>query len=121
MEKTSELIWQDTQHQELFRLIDKIKEDGVEADIFVRLYDYAEHHFSLEEAYMRESSYPDIDSHIAAHNKFRQELTNMVTQHHDYDEALRESLATFLSEWLKRHIWGIDKQFEDYILRSDIK
>lgn len=121
MEKTSELIWQDTQHQELFRLIDKIKESGVEADIFVRLYDYAEHHFNLEEAYMRESNYPEIEQHIAAHNKFRQELTNMVTQNHDYDEMLRETLSTFLSEWLKRHIFGIDKRFEAYILSSDIK
>ena len=121
MDKTSELIWQDTQHQELFRLIDKIKDTGIESDIFIRLYDYAEHHFSLEEAYMRQSGYPQTEAHIAAHNRFRQELTNMVTQHQEYDEALRESFSTFLSEWLKRHIFGIDKDFESYILLSKIK
>ena len=41
----------------------------------------------------------------------------MVTQHHDYDEVLRESLATFLSEWLKRHIWGVDKAVRSLYLK----
>ena len=30
MQKTSDVIWQDTQHQVLFELIDKIKEDARE-------------------------------------------------------------------------------------------
>jgi hypothetical protein len=37
MQKTSDLIWQDTQHQALFELIDKIKEIPFDPDILIQL------------------------------------------------------------------------------------
>ena len=39
----------------------------------------------------------------------------------DMDATLQESLSTFLSEWLKLHVFGIDKEFEDFVLKSDSK
>jgi len=30
-------------------------------------------------------------------------------------------ISTFLREWLKRHIFGIDKDLEDFILAADVK
>ena len=32
-----------------------------------------------------------------------------------------EIIATFLTEWLTRHVFGIDKKLEDYILHSSAK
>ena len=78
MQKTSDLIWQDTQHQVLFELIDRIKEEPFDPDILNRLKLYAEHHFILEETYMKQLDYPHIDAHIAAHNRFREELAAMM-------------------------------------------
>ncbi|MBY4676639.1 bacteriohemerythrin [Marinobacterium arenosum] len=121
MQKTSELIWQDTQHRVLFELIDQLRAQEIDASVFEKLTDYAEHHFALEEAYMRQLEYPGMDEHIAAHNKFRRELNTMLEQHHTYDEALRHSLSMFLREWLKRHVLGIDKQLERFILESKQK
>lgn len=121
MVKTSELIWQDEQHQVLFQLIDEIKADHVDASTFQRLHEYAEQHFSLEEAYMRQLDYPEMDLHLGAHNKFRAELSTMLDTHHTFDQNLRETLASFLTEWLKRHIYGVDKKLEDYILISGRK
>ncbi len=37
MKKTSEIIWQDTQHQVLFELIDKIKEVPFDPEILTQL------------------------------------------------------------------------------------
>lgn len=121
MTLTSELIWQDQQHQILFELIDEIKADNVDLSTFTRLIDYAEHHFSLEESYMQALEYPDYDNHLAAHNKFRSELLKMLDDHHHYDKGLRDMLADFLSEWLKRHIFGVDKKLEAFILSSERK
>jgi hypothetical protein len=36
MQKTSNIIWQDTQHQVLFELIDKIKEVPFDRNILIR-------------------------------------------------------------------------------------
>ena len=121
MQKTSDLIWQDKQHQQLFVLIDDINAKKVDAGVFRRLCDYAENHFQLEEEYMRELGYPKTEEHIDAHNRFRDELTSMMNNFYDFDEGFREALSVFLSEWLKKHIYGIDKDLEDFVLRSNRK
>lgn len=121
MKKTSELIWQDKQHQILLELIDQLNESNVDDSVFRRLYDYAENHFMLEEEYMSILKYPGMADHVAAHNKFRFELNSMTQSFHSYDESFRKALAEFLRGWLKSHIFGIDKQLEDFILKSDKK
>jgi len=98
MQKTSELIWQDTQHQALFRLIDMIQEEPFERGVLIELQRYAEHHFVLEEAYMQILVYPDMQAHIQAHDRFRDEI-----------------------EWLKRHVFGLDKTFEAFVMNADVK
>lgn len=121
MIKTSELIWQDTQHQILFKLIDQIKDVPFDREILVRLQLYAEHHFSLEEAYMVELKYPQAEEHVQLHDRFREELASMVEMPLEMTMTLQESLSTFLSEWLRLHVFGIDKQFEAFVLKSNSK
>lgn len=121
MIKTSRLIWQDKQHQRLFELIEEIHSDNVDVTVFKQLHDYAEHHFALEEEYMIQLDMPNRQVHIDAHNKFRYELDNMMSNYPSFDASFREALATFLSEWLKGHIFGIDKELEAFILDSDAK
>lgn len=121
MQKTSEIIWQDTQHQVLFELIDRIKEVPFDPEILVHLKLYAEHHFILEETYMTRLDYPHAEAHFAAHKRFREELEAMQeidpTMHH----ALQVSLSDFLYKWLKLHVLGIDKKLEDYVMNSSSK
>jgi len=121
MEKTSELIWQDTQHQTLFQLIEEIKSKNSTPDIFAKLFLYADSHFCLEEAYMKQLAYPHMDEHIKAHNKFREELSDMMKEQHGFDENVRISVSVFLREWLTRHVLGIDKNFEAFVLASKYK
>jgi hemerythrin len=105
----------------LFDLIEKIKEVPFDSDILVRLKLYAEHHFILEEAYMRELDYPHADAHFEAHNRFREELEAMMETDPSMHESLQISLSDFLYKWLKLHVLGIDKQLEDFVLKSHIK
>jgi len=121
MKKTSDLIWQDKQHQVLFEIIEQIKANETDISIFRRLCDYAENHFTVEEEYMKELDYPLIDEHIQEHNRFRAELDDMINACQDYDESFRKALAEFLSNWLTSHIFGIDKTLEDFILKSSRK
>ena len=121
MIKTSELIWQDAQHQVLFKLIDDIKQEPFDHSIFAQLQAYAEHHFYLEETYMEELGYPEIDEHVNAHNRFREELNGMISTPLTINRALQHSLSLFLSEWLRLHVMGIDKKLEAFILESKVK
>lgn len=121
MIKTSELIWQDKQHQKLFELIEQINSPELDPSVFRQLCDYAEHHFVLEEEYMVRLDYPHTEAHIAAHDKFRAELDSMMKNLYQYDHSFRETLSLFLSEWLKGHVLGIDKDLEAFILKSGYK
>ena len=118
MEKTSDLIWQDKQHQVLFELIDDLESGNNDPAIFSRLTDYAENHFVLEEEYMRQLDFPGMEAHVRAHDRFRSELQSMMDQCHSYDAQFRETLAEFLRQWLRGHIFGIDKHLEEFILNS---
>lgn len=39
----------------------------------------------------------------------------------EHDLISRQLIATFLREWLKRHIFGIDKPLEAFLLAADVK
>ena len=121
MQKTSDIIWQDTQHQVLFELIERIKEVPFDPDILVHLKLYAEHHFILEETYMVELDYPQRNAHVAAHDRFREELAAMMETDPGMHESLQISLSDFLYKWLKLHVLGIDKKLEDFVLKSSSK
>ena len=121
MQKTSDIIWQDTQHQALFDLIERIKDVPFDPGILDQLKLYAEHHFVLEETYMRELRYPQIDAHLEAHDRFREELEAMLETDPSMHESLQISLSDFLCKWLKLHVLGIDKELEDFVMKSDHK
>jgi hemerythrin len=121
MKKTSDLIWQDKQHQVLFELIEQLETGHGDASVFRRLHEFAENHFTLEEEYMIRLDFPGYEMHQRAHDKFRSELEDMIRECHTYDIKFCATLAEFLREWLRSHIFGIDKQLEDFILKSDAK
>ena len=120
MRKTSEIIWQDAQHQALFDILGLIKASGAENKVLNRLKDYSENHFALEERYMIDLGYPGRDSHIQAHNSFRLEVGQLL-EGDEPDAVFREIISTFLTEWLTRHVFGTDKKLEAFILKSHAK
>lgn len=121
MRKTSDIIWQDAQHQVLFEILDLIKEPGSDRLVLEKLRYYTENHFALEEQYMLQLAYPGREEHVEAHNRFRSEIENLLQDHQEHDALFMEIIATFLTEWLTRHVFGIDKKLEDYILNSSSK
>ena len=121
MRKTSEIIWQDAQHQVLFEILDLLKEPTADRQVLCRLEDYTDYHFSLEEQYMLELGYPGRREHIQAHERFRKEITQLLQGEEEPDAVFREIIATFLTEWLTRHVFGIDKELEDFIMESPAK
>jgi hemerythrin len=105
----------------LFETLDLIKVPGAEIRVLFKLRDYTENHFSLEERYMVELDYPGRDMHIRAHDFFRLEIGQLLEEGIEPDDVFRDIIATFLNEWLTRHVFGIDKQLEAFILRSYAK
>ena len=121
MKKTSDIIWQDIQHQRLFETIDLIQSGAPGPLILHQLNHYMENHFATEEAYMQQLNYPNTESHIRAHDKFRQELNNLLSNGFPEDPQHLKMLSTYLYEWLALHVMNIDKELEEFILQADRK
>jgi len=121
MRKTSEIIWQDAQHQVLFEILDQLKEPTAGRRVLYRLEEYTRTHFELEEQYMKELGYPGRIEHMQAHDRFRKEISDLLEGNQELDAIFREIISTFLTEWLTRHVFGIDKKLEEFILRSPAK
>ncbi len=121
MRKTSDVIWQDAQHQVLFEILDLIKQPGADSHVLFKLSEYTETHFSLEEQYMVKLDFPGQDAHVRAHDRFREEIEQLLEKGENPDDMFREIIATFLTEWLTRHVFGIDKELEAFILQSSAK
>ncbi len=121
MRKTSDIIWQDAQHQVLFDILDLIGEPGVGPDIVRRLQQYTDNHFELEERYMQVLDYPGYGDHKRAHDQFRHEIDSLLEPGVQFDEQLGNLVATYLRAWLKGHVFGSDKDLEAFILGSSIK
>ena len=63
---------------------------------------------------------PGREDHVRAHNRFRQELAQMAVDVDEHDQISRQLISTFLREWLTRHICGIDKDLEAFLLASKV-
>jgi hemerythrin len=121
MRKTSDIIWQDAQHQMLFEILELIKGPRADSQVLHKLKDYTETHFALEEKYMTALGFPGQEEHVQAHDRFRAEIEQLIGGGEEPDAVFREIIATFLTEWLTRHVFGIDKELEAFILQSGAK
>ena len=78
--------------------------------------DYARYHFSTEEKLMSILEYPAFDVHKREHEEFIWDILSRLKKFQEGEGLLPEKLVYFLSEWIKDHIGGYDREFADYFL-----
>lgn len=110
----------DTQHQQLFKIINQVgtllvRGDAVaevESEAMIKqLADYARFHFADEERVMSEGGLDPsyIDSHRELHHKFTQQVVSMWQGRASMSDPA-QTLYGFLSAWLVYHILGEDQK-----------
>lgn len=125
--KTSDLVWQDTQHQDLLALVEELKNSpDAGMEILDKLTDYVAHHFTLEEKYMEVTQFTGAEKHIRAHRMFENKIMAMKKSQHILEQGLKDAsfrleITNFLNEWLIDHVMGLDKELEEFVLNSSIK
>jgi len=113
----------DEQHKELIDIINDlfvyISEKDTEfshlLDLVSKLDNYVSEHFKFEEALMAETSYPDMDAHVAQHNALRKKLETLNIFSVDNTIDFYKDLLDDLIDWLSKHILMTDKKFGQYL------
>ncbi|EOA2535715.1 bacteriohemerythrin [Campylobacter coli] len=110
----------DAQHQKLFELAAKIENavyKFVQRDelkeILTELFNYMKDHFSNEEDYMQEISYPYLNEHKIMHKNIIHDMSHLI-QNIKTTNDLKEKLYTVSKKWLLEHILYEDMKVEQY-------
>ena len=88
---------------------------GIVEKVVDGLVDYTKTHFFVEEELMKAYAYPDMESHMQAHEKFRQQANALVESLAKGEEVDLPAALEFLKEWLTGHILKIDARFADFL------
>jgi hemerythrin len=104
----------DIQHQLLFDTINKFDEAKNNKqdfwEVLVSLQKYVTEHFSTEEWFMKDSNYPDYESHKVCHDKFIQDyekLLDQIIQSRDIMH-LADPMIIFVENWITSHYTNED-------------
>jgi hemerythrin len=113
----------DTEHQKLFSIareamnISKLNNDNeIKSklkEVIIKLFKYVNLHFSNEEKYMKDISYPEVDNHKILHKNMLNMLTNLLTEMNTMKlKSIENSLNNFIEEYFIRHIILEDKKIQ---------
>ena len=125
------ILWQDLQHGVFFGKIAEVRQAvqtgkaEVITGVLAALETYALDHFTLEEAYMLQTDYPESKGHQAEHQRFEELVLaaksewRAIQGKQDWREVA-EDLSAFLEFWLKRHICHRDQVLAPHIQRASL-
>lgn len=124
----------DNQHKELLQIINKLScsidnnTQGNDILIIVdELIQYAENHFSTEEALFDKFKYEESDSHKKEHflfvNNFT-ELRDKIRNDNLYVNssavAISEEIFNYMLNWFLNHVTGSDKKYVDLFKKNSV-
>ena len=108
----------DGQHLKMFGFIGRLRR-GIEEkqerraieEVLNNLMEYTKVHFAREEQLMRENDCPDIEKHIAEHERLLAEVLERRRKFMMGEEVKATGLGSFLYNWLTHHIAVTDKSY----------
>ena len=112
----------DNDHKKLFYILNSAYEsvmNSQEVDcvlpVIGELLEYTRQHLSVEEQYMREKGFQEIDAHIAEHREFKHKIETLKTEYHGNNLEVTKELIIVLGGWLLHHVIKEDKKYSSMI------
>jgi hemerythrin len=118
----------DDQHVKLIQMInnlDTAMQSGQGktkvGEILAEMLNYTKSHFAMEERYFEKFGYPDAPAHKAEHQKFIVEVAKFKQDFESGALGLSIKVLSFLSDWLRGHIMGVDKKYSAFFNEKGLK
>ena len=113
----------DAEHQKLFAIAREAmqvsrltKEDEIKdklKTIISKLFKYVNIHFTNEEKYMEEISYPELEEHKQLHKNMINMLTSLISKLNTLElKEIEKALSDFIEEYFIKHIVLEDKKIQ---------
>jgi hemerythrin len=116
----------DAHHQHLFVLFNRLYDDFVGKAsaqtlnaLFDELIDYATYHFSVEERWMHDQGFPELEMHRKEHDLFSKRVLEMQQDYTSGRRNLTLEILSFLHNWLASHIQLSDVEFGAFYIAKN--
>ena len=115
----------DQHHKHLVELLNKAydefrKGNNIEQSVVDELVDHAGYHFTCEERWMAESSYPKLAEHKDEHELFTSRILEFQSKYRK-NESVSVEILWFLCNWVTHHILETDAKFGQFIEVQNIR
>jgi hemerythrin len=118
----------DKQHQKLVGMINELDDalhQGKGRDALGKIINgliiYTGTHFKTEEKYFDQFGYPEADSHEKEHLDFVAKVSDFKSGFEKAKFGLSIEVMNFLSDWLQKHIKGVDKKYGPFFNEKGLK
>jgi hemerythrin len=118
----------DKQHQKLVDMINDLNEamrQGKGKDVMGKtlndLIDYAATHFKTEEKYFEQYAYPATITHKKEHTDFARKVGEFKQGFDSGRVGISVEVMSFLGDWLRGHIKGVDKKYGPFFNEKGLK
>jgi hemerythrin-like metal-binding protein len=114
----------DSQHQELYRIVNELYEacsEGVDQDrvdrVLERLLNYTVEHFGAEEDLMVRTAYPtaQLRSHVAMHDDLKARVGELLEERERGQLQTAMPVVELVHQWLGTHINQIDRKVAQHV------
>ncbi len=112
----------DKQHQRLVALMNQLNDAmlaGKSNEALGRtvggLLDYTVYHFGAEEGLLERYAYPGLAVQKSQHREFVRKVSEFKQSFEEGKLCLSIEVMNFLSDWLRNHILGTDKQYASFL------
>jgi hemerythrin len=118
----------DEQHKRLIKLINELhaammerKGQAALRKVFDELVAYTKTHFADEEREMKRLAYAGYDKHSVEHGLFVEKVAAMRDKLDKGAVGLAVETMDFLTDWLKKHIAGVDKLYAPHLTNGGVR
>lgn len=118
----------DEQHKVLIQIINDLhdamkegKSKEIIHEVFKRLVDYTNFHFSMEENLMEQYDYGEAPGHKKQHKDLVSDVMDLQKQLEKSDLTISVHVLTFLKVWLNDHILKTDMKFGEFLKQNGMK
>ena len=118
----------DKQHQklvgylnDLYKALNAGKGKDSLGEIFSSLIEYTKTHFSSEEGLMKMYDFPGYQEHKQIHDKMAAHVLNLDRKFKGGEVSRPIEIASFLKDWLAKHIQETDKGYGPFLCSKGCK
>lgn len=117
----------DKQHQQLVKMLNELYDamqsgqgQAALGKVLIGLAQYCVEHFAAEERLMTQHGYPDLAAHRDVHQKMTAKVTSLLQEFKAGKTQLSVSVASFLKDWLTKHILQTDMKYGPFLKEKGV-